>query len=233
MALDLLRCASGDRPTVVQSQDPVRHGRDKFHIVFNHQHGDAQQVLDVLDPERHVLGFLDVEAGRRLVEQQQLGSSAQGAPQLGHLADAVGQVHDQGIAVLLKVQEIDHPFDRLAMLDLHSPHRRKEEQLREEARLLVRMARQQEVIQQGGVLKQFDVLEGTGNAQPSDATRRYAGDVPVLENEAPGRWLVDPADQIEDGRLARAIGADNGKYFALAHSEADVVDSADTAEVDG
>ena len=50
--------------------------------------------LDVLDPERHVVGFLDVQARRRLVEQQQLGLGAQRARQLHHLAHAVGQAGD-------------------------------------------------------------------------------------------------------------------------------------------
>jgi hypothetical protein len=42
--------------------------------VLHHQHGDAQLVLDVLDPEGHVVGFLHVQARRGLVQQQQRGS---------------------------------------------------------------------------------------------------------------------------------------------------------------
>ena len=69
---------------------------------------------------------------------------------------------------------------------------------------------------------------------PSAAIRcgGYVGDVAVFENEAAGRWLVDAADQIEDGGLAGAIGADDGEYFALVHREADAVDGADAAEID-
>jgi hypothetical protein len=62
--------------------------------------------------------------------------------------------------------------------------------------------------------------------------RRYVGDVPILENEAAGGWLIDAANQVEDGRLAGTIGADDGEYFALAQSEADVVDGANASKVD-
>src|SRR6516164_2147154 len=51
MGHDLARRAGGYRTAVVQRQDSVRHGRDQFHVVLDHEHGDAQQVFDVLDPE--------------------------------------------------------------------------------------------------------------------------------------------------------------------------------------
>jgi hypothetical protein len=133
---------------------------------------------------------------------------------------------------MLQVQEIDHPLDRFPVLYLHLPHVRKEEQLTEETRPLVRMARQQQVFEQGGVLEQLDILKGAGYAQRGDTVRRYVGDVAILKNEAASSWLVDAANQVEDGRLAGPIGTDDGEYFALAHSEADVVDGADAPEVD-
>ena len=89
MVLNLVRGASGDRPTVVQCQDPVRHGRHQVHVVLDHQYGDAQQILDVLDPERHIFSFFDVETRRGLVEQQELGTGTQGARQFGDLANPI------------------------------------------------------------------------------------------------------------------------------------------------
>jgi hypothetical protein len=61
---------------LVHRQHAVGHARDQAHVVLDHQHRDAEVVLDVLDPERHVAGFLDVEARGGLVEQQQLGPVA-------------------------------------------------------------------------------------------------------------------------------------------------------------
>src|SRR5215468_5244378 len=72
MALDLPRRAGRKWSAIVECENAVRHSGDEFHIVLDHQHRDAEQILDVLDPEGHFVGFFDVEPGRRLVEQQQL-----------------------------------------------------------------------------------------------------------------------------------------------------------------
>ena len=118
------------------------------------------------------------------------------------------------------------------MLDLHAAHGRKEQQLAEEARSLVRMTRQQQVLQQAGVLEQLDVLKGPGDAQRSNPVGRRAGDVAILKHQASARRLVDAADEVEDGRLACAIGTDNGEHLAFAHGEADLIDGTDAAEID-
>jgi hypothetical protein len=47
----------------------------------------------------------------------------------------------------------------------------------------VRVARQQKVLQQGGVLEQLDVLEGAGDAERGDPVRRHVGDVAAVEGE--------------------------------------------------
>ena len=190
------------------------------------------RLLDVLDPEGHVLGLLDVEAGGGLVEQQQLGIGAERAGELGHLAHAVGQVDDEAVAVLLQVEEVDRLLDGLAMLDLHAPHRRQEQQLGEEVRLLVGMPRQQQVLQQRRVLEQLDVLEGAGDAQRGDAVRRHVGDVGAVEHQLAAGRLVDAAHQVEDRGLAGAVGADDGEDLALADVEGHAVDGLDAAEVD-
>ncbi len=55
---------------------------------------------------------------------------------------------------------------------------------------------------------------------------------PWNEQAAAGR-LVDAADEVEDGALARAVGADDGEDLALRHIEGDAVDGLDAAERDG
>jgi len=86
-------------------------------------------------------------------------------------------------AVLLQVEEVDRLLDGLAMLELIALHRRQEQQLGEEAGFFVRMPRQQEVLQQGRMLEQLDVLEGAGDAECCDAVRRHIGDVGAVEGE--------------------------------------------------
>jgi len=83
--------------------------------VFDHQHGDAEFGLHVANPERHVVGLLDVQTGRRLIQQDQFRLRAQRTRQLNHLADAVGQSRDQFVAMGLEIEELDHLLDSAAM----------------------------------------------------------------------------------------------------------------------
>ena len=67
---------------------------------------------------RHVLLLLEVHAGHRLVQQQQLRLHGQRAAELDALLQAVGQLADRHLADVLDLQEVDDLLDALAMLDL-------------------------------------------------------------------------------------------------------------------
>jgi hypothetical protein len=133
MLLHLLRRAGGQHLALVHGQHAVADLGHQRHVVLHHQHRDAQFMLDVLDPERHVLGLLDVEAGGGLVQQQQLGLGAQRPRQFHHLAHAIGQPGDHRVAVVLQVQQLDHLFHLFAGGDLGGAHLGREEHLAEQA----------------------------------------------------------------------------------------------------
>src|SRR6516162_4675825 len=142
MALDLQRRTSCKRSAKVECENAVRHSGDELHVVLDHQHRDAEQILDVLDPEGHFVSLFDIEPGRRLVEQQQLWIGAKGARQLGDLPRAIRQVDDERVTIRLQIEKIDHLFDGLTVLNLHAPHGWQKQKLAEEARSAVHMARQ-------------------------------------------------------------------------------------------
>src|SRR6185437_14686570 len=133
MALNLLRRTGCKWSAIIERENAVRHSRDELHVVLDHQHRDAEQILDVFDPKSHFVGFFDIEPGRRFVEQQQLWIGAKGARQLSDLARAIWQVDDEGVAILLQIEKIDYLFDGLAVLNLHAPHGRQKQKLAEEA----------------------------------------------------------------------------------------------------
>src|SRR6266545_157949 len=70
--LHLGRRAGGDGHAEVDGHDPVGEVHHYAHVVLDHDHRNVQLVADVEDEPRHVLGLLEVHAGDRLVEQQQL-----------------------------------------------------------------------------------------------------------------------------------------------------------------
>ena len=112
------------------------------------------------------------------------GLGAERAPHLDDLADAVGQVDDEAVAIRLQVEEVDHLLDRLAVRELQRAHARQEQQLLDEARAPVGVAAEEQVLQHGGVLEQLDVLEGARDAAPGDLVGRHPGDVLVRGRSA-------------------------------------------------
>ena len=82
---------------------------------------DVELLADLEDVAGHVLGLLEVHAGHRLVEQQQLGLHGQRPAQLDALLDAVGQQPDRRVAVGLELEQLDDLLDRRAVLDLLAP----------------------------------------------------------------------------------------------------------------
>jgi hypothetical protein len=160
--------------------------------------------------------------------------SVHSARQLDHLAHAVGQAGDHGFAVVLQVQEVDDLLDLFARLDLGGAGLAAEEDLAPQAGAAVRVAADQQVLQHGGMFEQLDVLEGARDAQARDLVWRLLGEreravrAGVL-NLATGR-RVDPADEVEHGGLAGAVGADQREHLALPDVETHVVHSEHAAE---
>jgi hypothetical protein len=79
-----------------------------------------------------------------------------------------------------------------------------------------------EVVERAQTGVEGDVLEGAGQAQGSDGVGRRLGQVGLaFEEDAPFLRPIEAADAVEDGGLARAVGADDGADFAGVHVEAD------------
>src|SRR5215469_11453709 len=93
------------------------------------------------------------------------------------------------------------------------------------------MPAEQEVLQHGGMLEEFDILEGAGNPPLGDPMRWHSGDVLVQEYQAPLGRIINPTDQVEDGGLAGPVWADDREHLARLDREADPIDRSDTAEM--
>ncbi len=61
----------------------------------------------------------------------------------------------------------------------------------------------------------------------------HARDVTTIETDGAPGWLVDTTDQVEDGGLAGAVGADNGEHLALFDRKRHAVHRFDATEVNG
>ena len=135
---------------------------------------------------------------------------------------------------MLQVKKLNDFFGLLPRFQFSLAHRGGEQQVLPEAGFAVGVTADQQVVQHAGVLKEFDVLKGPGNAQRRHILGRLIGQLqhalrPPVSNAA-GRGGVNAADQVEHRGLASAVRADQGENLTLLDVEADFVDRQHAAE---
>ncbi len=74
------------------------------------------------------------------------------------------------------------------------------------------------------------VLERPSQSQSRNPIRPHAEDAPPLEPDLPGVGTFVAAQDVEEGGLAGAVGADHAHELALLHAHGDRVEGGDSAE---
>ena len=82
------------------------------------------------------------------------------------------------------------------------------------------------------LVEEADVLKGTGDTGPVDLDGVHAVGVLAVHHDGAAGGLIDLGQQVENGGLARAVGADETGDLGAAHGEVEVVDGGEAAEVD-
>ena len=89
------------------------------------------------------------------------------------------------------------------------------------------------IVQHGQVFEQADVLEGARDAQVGDLVGFFAHQLGFAQPDAAFGGFVHAGDQVEDCRLAGAVGPDDADQLARVHRQAEVIHRAQPAEVMG
>ena len=137
----------------------------------------AEMVVDVEDEAAHVLLFLEVHAGHRLVEQQQLRLGGERAAELDALLQAVGQPPDRRLADVLDLEEVDDLLDRAPVLELLALRRRRSSSAC--CRIVaahLQVAPGHDVVEHRHALEERDVLEGARDAERGGLVRVHVGE---------------------------------------------------------
>ena len=104
------------------------------------------------------------------------------------------------------------------------------EQRAEHAGVVPRVGADHDVLERRHLREEPDVLERPGHAHPVDLVRLATGDPLVVELHRARRRLVDAGHDVEAGRLAGTVRADQPQDLALVEAEADVVERHHAAE---
>ena len=210
----------------------VRDVHDHPHVVLDQHHRRPELVVHVEDEAGHVLLLLEVHPRRRLVEEQHLGLHRQRPRELHPLLQAVGELPDRGAADGLDLEEVDDALDELPMPDLLLLRGAEVQGVGEEAVLHLEQAAGHDVVEGAHAPEQGDVLERPGEAEPRDLEGLEMGPVLPLEQDAPARRPVEPADHVQHRGLAGAVRPDDREHLPGMHREADVVERGDPAEAE-
>src|SRR5713101_2905625 len=181
VGLHLGRRAVGDLDAVVEHQHARGQIHHHAHVVLDQRNRGAVVVAAVEDEAGHVLLLLEVHAGHRLVEQQEVGLHGERAAELDPLLQAIGQLADLDLADVLDLEKVDDILHAVAVLDLLLERGPGAQELPEKAAAHLQRPPRHDVVERGHTLEQRDILEGAGDAAEGRVVRPHLGARLALE----------------------------------------------------
>src|SRR5215204_2715048 len=223
----LLRRTFGDLAAEIEHDHLRAQCANEMHIVLDHEESDSAIAADSGYPLTPCVGLGGVEAGRRLVKQQEPGLRHQRAHKLDPLLQAVGQAADSGAFVGGQTRL----FERVAGLFAPAVAGNEIDRLEYPKESTVpAMLANQYVFQGAEMRHQSDVLEVARHAMMDAPPRRDAGNVDSVENDTTLIDRVNSRYQVKHGGLASAIRADQPGADAATDREAQVFDDGEATE---
>ena len=176
------------------------------------------------------VGFGRVHPGGRLVEQQQARFTRQRAGDLDPALVAVGQAARRCPAAASSPTKRSSACARSRVSRSSRAVAPPGSSAPMKAGARAHVAADHDVLDHAQLAEQPDVLKRPGDAAAGDRVGRAAGDLGAVEADRPAVGPVQPRDDVEGGRLARAVGTDEGVDVAAAHRHVEPVDGGDAAE---
>ena len=191
---------------------------------------EQQRALAPQVPEdrHHPGGLLGSHARHRLVEQQQARPGGERHRDLELAMLAVGEVSGRVLGPLGEAhprEVVDGGSPKPLVPEGFAPHpvgvpRR-------------RLHGEHSVFDDGERGKDARNLKRSGEPEPGAAMGGEVGDGPAAELDGPGVGESGARDLGDEGRLPRAVGADDGVSLVLEHVEVDAVGGGHAAEMAG
>ncbi len=196
---------------------------DDGEIVLHHQHRAGLRHL--ADDVGNGADILLPHASHRLVQQQHLGIKRQRRGNLKHPLAAIGEIRSQRIAFTLQADRLDQFVG--AGIQAVERGDRQPELCRKPVWPLQRDAY---IVEHRQMRKNRRNLEGADQPHPRDPVRRRLGDVRAQKRDRTRRRLQEFGEQVEDGRLAGAVRADQRMDARVADVEIHVLHRHEGAE---
>ena len=228
VVLHLGRRPLGDLAPEVEHDDLVGDAHHQLHVVLDEQHGEPVPIAEVADRVAELVDLGVGEPGRRLVEQQQRGLGRHRPGELDPLERAVRQAGRRAQGVLGEAEVgrgcPSRPGSAGALLDAHADAERCRREVRPCCWLCAPTITFSSTVRRGNSARFWNVRATPSPAMPWAWTPEQ---VAAVEVDVAALRLVDPRDDVEQGRLAGAVGADQPADLTLLDREREVVERDD------
>src|SRR5262249_1522144 len=151
-------------------------------------------------------------------------------PQLHALLQAVGQLAGQRLADRLDLQKVDHALDERAVRQLLALRRSPPDRVEQKVTAHLQQATGHEVVEHAHALEERDVLKRAGNTELGHVGCGQARAITPLEQDAAFVRMVEAADDVQERRLAGAVGADDREDLSALDVQADIAQGEQRAE---
>ncbi len=192
----------------------------------HHRHRSAQSA-DALAELAHLVR---AETPGGLVEQQQARLADERACERHALLHRVGERGRQAGRDVLASQVRQRRERALAQRALVAIGSRQAQEGARDTRAAEALRADHHVLEHGQAWKQTHALQRARNAKPGEPVRTDLRQLPTVPLERPRLRLHEAADDVEQRRLAGAVGADDTQDFATGKLEGDRVKRSDAAK---
>ncbi len=213
--LELVRRALGDDAAAVDDDDGGGEVVGLIEIL-RRQHDVGPPPAHVVDGVPHLVAAPRVEAGRRLVEQQQPGRADEARPEVEPPSHPAGIGPDLAVGGLHQIHLLEDPRGRGHRLG---------------AALAVQAGHHDEVLPAG-----HHLLDGGGLAGETDHAadgHRVASDVMAVDGERAAVGRDEGGHHADERGLPRAVGPEDGHRLAGRQGEGQVGEGQDLPELLG
>ena len=193
---------------LVEDRDAIGELQRFFLVVGDEQGRVAGPIVDLAQPAAQVAPHLGIEGTERFVEQQHARLDGQRAGQRHPLPLAARKLGRIALAEARELHQLQQVGDAALDLGLGRPRGARPD-----------LEAVGDVLRHVEMAEQRVVLEHEADAAVAHRQRRG---VLVVEQDAAGRRRLQPGDQPQEGRLARARGAEQGHEFAGLHLKVEV-----------
>src|SRR5439155_14926969 len=225
IGLQLGGAAVGEHAALVQGHDAVGIAEDDVHVVLDLDDGVDAEAGGGLDEHLHDRVLVGgAHAAGRLVEQDDLRVEGERAGHVEQLLVALGQRARGPRERVAEAEQLGHrahlvPHAALAGERGEEPGAAAEPREHGDGDRLAHRESGEDV----------DELEGARHAEPGQPHGPHAADVLALEAHGAARGRQQAREDVDERRLAGAVGADDRHELAAPDPQRDAVEGADAA----